>query len=315
MKIASLRAASIVIGLGLAASLPAMDIGADLQQKIQALFNEANDHYRKKDHRKSIEMIKKVLELVPPDGDYDPLRMKGHYFIAANYCLLKEEAEALVHIEKAIDNGMTEMAYLERNVDFASLRAAKGYSSLAEKMRKRTEIERRRKLEKLKAFDFSLTSFDGKPLRKKDFLGQVLIVDIWGTWCPPCRMEIPHFIELHKRHHEKGLRIVGLNSEKTDDRREAERRTKKFIEDSKIPYPCALVTDEVLKSIPGFSAFPTTIVIGRDGVPRTMEVGAREYEALEAIVKPLLAEEAPPGAAPGKSAPAPAAPGAGTTPK
>lgn len=287
----------IALLLGLSSSLAAEELKPEVEQKIRALFNEANEHYRKKDHHKSIEMCKQALDLVPPDGEYDQLRMKSHYFIAANYCLLKLEPETLLHIEKAIDFGMTQMEFLEQNNDFAALRSSKDYSTLQAKMRKRNELERTRQMEKLKRFDFSVTSFDGKPLRKKDFLGQVLIVDIWGTWCPPCRMEIPHFIELHKRYSEKGLRIVGLNSEHTKDTREAEKTTRSFIETSKIPYPCALVTDEILKSIPGFNAFPTTIFIGRDGLPRTIEVGARDLQTLEAIVKPLLAE--PPPASPG----------------
>ena len=279
--------ALIAFLLALPSPIPADELKPELERKIRALLTEANEHYRKKDHQKSIERCKQALELVPPDDAYDSLRMKSHYFIAANYCLLEREAESLLHLEKAIDFGMTQMEYLEQNNDFAGLRRSKAYSTLAGKMRRKTA-------EKLKRFDFSVTSFDGKPLRKKDFLGQVLIVDIWGTWCGPCRMEIPHFIELHKKYADQGLRIVGLNSERTKDLKEAETTTRRFIETSKVPYPCALVTDEILKSIPGFNAFPTTIFIGRDGVPRAIEVGARDLTALEAIVRPLLAEPPPP---------------------
>src|SRR5437762_9755963 len=60
-------------------------------------------------------------------------------------------------------------------------------------------------------FDFDLEDVNGQRLSKADFAGKVLIVDIWGTWCPPCRMEIPHFLALHRQYGDQGLQVVGLN--------------------------------------------------------------------------------------------------------
>lgn len=291
---------ALLIALFLLPSIPlgAGEVSREKEEKIRKLLQKATDHYQKKENEKAIEVNLEILSLIPEGNEFDSLRMRVHYMAAACSSLLRKDEAAILHLEKAIENGLMEMMYLERNPDFTSLRGAKGYATLTEKMVKRRELESRRKMDKLKAFDFSLTTVDGKPIRKKDYLGQVLIVDLWGTWCPPCRMEIPHFIELHKRYGPKGLAIVGLNSERTRDPQEAARLVKKVVEESKIPYPCALVTDAILASVPDLSGYPTTIFFGRDGTARNMEVGLKSFAELEAIVKPLLAEEAPKAALP-----------------
>ena len=66
---------------------------------------------------------------------------------------------------------------------------------------------------------------------------------------------------------------------------------KNAIEQYKIPYPCALVTDDILRSIPNFRGFPTTLFFGRDGTPREILVGLQSLERIEGIVKSLLEEE------------------------
>ena len=62
-------------------------------------------------------------------------------------------------------------------------------------------------------FDFTLTDFSGQNISLTGFQGKVLIVDIWGTWCPPCRAEIPSFVKLQTEYGPQGLQIVGLNYE------------------------------------------------------------------------------------------------------
>ena len=62
-------------------------------------------------------------------------------------------------------------------------------------------------------FPFALKDLDGKPVTAADFRGKVLVVDFWGTWCPPCRKQVPNLVELDKRFHDKGLAVVGLTYE------------------------------------------------------------------------------------------------------
>jgi thiol-disulfide isomerase/thioredoxin len=282
----------------------------DLRQKIQRFYSQAVGFYRSKEHRKSIDSYLEVLALIPERPDTEVQRMRIHYSIAANHALLGEEDKAFASIEKAIECGLVDMAPLNRNNDFARLRGTIPYKEIPNKMGRRLQVEQKRRLDGIRGFDFSLTSIDGKPLRKSDFLGQVLIVDIWGTWCGPCRMEIPHFVELHRKYADKGLRIVGLNQERVPPGQAAE-TVRKFVAEQKVPYPCAIVTPEILRSIPNFRSLPTTLFFGRDGSPRGIEMGALQLAQIEAMVKPLLEEKTPAGksgpASPGGSvAPAPA---------
>ena len=228
--------------------------------------------------------------MVPADEENEPLRARGHLLSALNHSLLGDGEKALSHMEKAVENGFTQLAVLQTSPDLETLRKATGYKGLEEKVRGRMEKDRRRQLEAYRRLDFSLTAIDGKPVRRSDFAGQVLIVDFWGTWCPPCRAEIPHFIELYRRHAARGLRIIGLNWENGNPNSDG--IVKNYVAKAGIPYPCALATREILQSV-GVSSFPTTIIFGRDGTPRAVEVGARDLEYLERIVKPLLDEPAP----------------------
>jgi thiol-disulfide isomerase/thioredoxin len=142
-------------------------------------------------------------------------------------------------------------------------------------------------------FDFDLKDVDGNRLSKSDFEGKVLIVDIWGTWCPPCRMEIPHFVALDRTYREKGLRIVGLNYEHDDDAADAAKHVRQFRSAEGVSYPCALATPNVIRQVPDFEGFPTTLFIDHTGRVRLKIVGYNELPFLQAAVEALLKEMPP----------------------
>lgn len=139
-------------------------------------------------------------------------------------------------------------------------------------------------------FDFQLRDISGEWLRKSEFQGKVLIVDIWGTWCPPCREEIPHFIALHQRYGSAGLEIVGLNKENGTPEAQAQ-KVREFRAKFGIPYRCAIITDRIMAQIPDFDGFPTTLFFDKRGQLRLMYVGYHESRELQAAVENLLAEE------------------------
>lgn len=120
----------------------------------------------------------------------------------------------------------------------------------------------------------------------------MLIVDFWGTWCPPCRKEIPHFVELKSKYGKDGLEIVGLNYE--GDAATAKETIKKFAAENKMNYRCAVGDEATQKKVPNLQGYPTTLFIDRTGKVRLKVVGYHPMAELEAIVSLLLAEPAPP---------------------
>lgn len=142
------------------------------------------------------------------------------------------------------------------------------------------------------SFSFDLLSLDGERLQSEQFRGKVLIVDLWGTWCPPCRKEIPHFVDLQDRYGEQGLAIVGLNYERSQNEQAAVRTIRSFTRRQPINYPLALGTDKVKQQVPQMNCFPTTLFLDRHGIVRATVRGAQSLVFLETMAKLLLAEPA-----------------------
>jgi thiol-disulfide isomerase/thioredoxin len=139
-------------------------------------------------------------------------------------------------------------------------------------------------------FDFESQTIEGKSLRKQDFTGRVLIVDIWATWCPPCRGEIPSFVSLQSKYQDAGLSIVGMNFERTATPRDAILAIEEFRRGQPINYPLVLGEEPVRKQVPHFSGYPTTLFIDGKGMVRMTLVGAHPFETLEAYSLILLSE-------------------------
>lgn len=210
--------------------------------------------------------------------------------------------EAQKSLEEAFAAGFSDLAQLDKDDDLAPLRERPAFKEFREGIEEKiAEAAQREAVENLAKFesfpfDFALTDVDGKERKLADYKGKVLIVDIWGTWCPPCRMEIPHFIELHKKHQEQGLEIVGINYEEGSPE-EVKGLVKKFMEENGMTYTCVLGDDATRDRVPNFEGFPTTLFIDRTGKVRFKEVGYRPLVALEAVVSTLLAEPAAEAAA------------------
>jgi peroxiredoxin/predicted small secreted protein len=111
--------------------------------------------------------------------------------------------------------------------------------------------------------DAELRSIDGHPIKISDYAGKVLVVNLWATWCRPCRMEIPELVKLHKEYKAKGLQVVGLSTENPEASAEGVRR---FTEEYQMDYPVGWVTQDVaIALMQGRDAIPQSFVISRDG--------------------------------------------------
>ena len=133
--------------------------------------------------------------------------------------------------------------------------------------------------------DFSLRDLQGRTHSLADYEGKVLILNFWATWCPPCRAEIPDFVEAYDDLNGQGLEIIGVTME---DISAAD--LEDFAREMKMNYTVAFGTEEIARSYRPGQYIPATIIIDKKGVIRHKHVGLMEKGSLLKVVTPLLEE-------------------------
>ncbi len=123
---------------------------------------------------------------------------------------------------------------------------------------------------------WQLKDVEGKLVSSEQFKGKVVVIDFWATWCPPCRHEIPGYIQLQKKYEDQGLVIVGVSLDQ-----QGPGVVKRFMKSNKINYPVVMADEAVIEAFGGVEAIPTTFIIDRDGQVRDRKVGAEETEVYE----------------------------------
>ena len=131
--------------------------------------------------------------------------------------------------------------------------------------------------------DFALTNLSGQTVRLSDFKGKIVLLDFWATWCPPCRMEIPDFIQLQKQYAGKGFTVLGIA---LDD--EGAAVVKPFAQKLGVNYPLVIGNTRVAARYGGIQALPTAFLIGRDEKILNSFVGARDKSEWEQTIQSVL---------------------------
>ena len=108
--------------------------------------------------------------------------------------------------------------------------------------------------------DFALKDVDGKTVHLSDYKGKVVLLDFWATWCAPCKIEIPWFMEFEQQYKDKGFAVLGVSMD--DDGWTV---VKPYLQQMKINYRVVLGNDKVGEAYGGVDSLPTTFLIDRDG--------------------------------------------------
>ena len=138
--------------------------------------------------------------------------------------------------------------------------------------------------------EFTLETMNGKEVTLSDLRGQIVILNLWASWCGPCRLEMPAFKELYEEYKDQGLVILAVNSTSQDSLP----AVKAFIVEYQLPFPILLDHDGVVSRLYKLSALPTTFFIGRNGVINRVVIGGPLAEAtLRAEIENLLNVETP----------------------
>jgi len=113
-----------------------------------------------------------------------------------------------------------------------------------------------------KVLKTKLVSIDNKEFQLADYAGKVVVVNLWATWCGPCRQEVPHFVTMTKEYAAKDVEIIGLT---TEDPEEAKELVQNFMEAYDINYKIGWAPYEFASALTRRDVIPQTYVITRDG--------------------------------------------------
>jgi peroxiredoxin len=131
---------------------------------------------------------------------------------------------------------------------------------------------------------FVLTDVQGNSFDSSTMAGKPAVINFFATWCPPCRGEIPGFVEVYEKYKGQGFVMAGISVD-TDTRD----KLPAFVAEQKISYPVLLGGDgSTAKAYGGVSAIPTTFFVGRDGAIRNVHVGFMDKAAFEQEVGKLF---------------------------
>jgi peroxiredoxin len=139
---------------------------------------------------------------------------------------------------------------------------------------------------KIANLNLTFQDIQGKSVTLSDYKGKVILLDFWATWCPPCRKEIPGYIELYNTYKSRGLAVLGVSMDDADDIGDV----KKYAAQIKMDYPVLLGAgrEQELKPAFGELPLPTSFVIARDGRICARHDGLTAKEQVEREITGLL---------------------------
>jgi cytochrome c biogenesis protein CcmG/thiol:disulfide interchange protein DsbE len=137
--------------------------------------------------------------------------------------------------------------------------------------------------ERKAAPNFSLKDADGRTVQLSDYRGKVVLLNFWATWCDPCRVEIPWFVDFERQYKRDGLAIVGVSMDE-----DGWQAVKPFVSQLGINYRILLGNDSVAELYGGVDSLPTTFIIDRSGRIAAVHVGLVSKSRYENDLKQLL---------------------------
>ncbi|MBS4173322.1 thiol-disulfide oxidoreductase ResA [Bacillus sp. FJAT-49736] len=118
-----------------------------------------------------------------------------------------------------------------------------------------------------KAPDFLLKDMKGNTHRLSDYKGKGVFLNFWGTYCPPCKSEMPYMDEVYKTYKNKGVEILAVNVG------ESNFIVNKFVKQYKLSFPILIDKDRDVQSVYGVDALPHSVLIGPDGKVKQVIIG------------------------------------------
>jgi peroxiredoxin len=132
--------------------------------------------------------------------------------------------------------------------------------------------------------DFAIKDLQGNEISSANLRGKVVLIDLWATWCQPCKKEMPGYQTLLDHYESRGFAVVGLKSNVMMDAEDPMKFAKKI----GVHYPLASASADLVQKFGGMEGLPTTFVYDRQGILRDKVIGFEYTDHFEQDLKPLL---------------------------
>jgi peroxiredoxin len=139
--------------------------------------------------------------------------------------------------------------------------------------------------ERKSAPDFTLPDANGLPVQLSAYKGKVVLLNFWATWCEPCKIEIPWFIEFQKKYKDRGFATLGVSMDE-----DGWKAVMPFVAQKAINYPVVLGDDRVAQLYGGVDSLPSTFLIDREGRIASVHLGLVSQRDYEAEILKLIAQ-------------------------
>lgn len=150
----------------------------------------------------------------------------------------------------------------------------------------RSRQERNLALHDVAAPQFETKDLEGRVRRLSDQRGQVVLINLWATWCGPCQIEMPNLDHLYKERKDRGLIVFGLSTEDTETQ-------EKFLAKVPVSYPLLTMTEGVPNIYRDVVRYPALFLVDRKGQLQPLPEPGASFTSIEAAVDKLLAMPSP----------------------
>lgn len=120
--------------------------------------------------------------------------------------------------------------------------------------------------------DFTLMNMQGEPVSLSQYRGKVVILNLWATWCPPCREEMPSMEGLYQKYKDQGLVILAVSADEN-----GKKAVSQFLQRTPYSFPILLDSDSVVQNAYGVFRFPESFIIDRNGIVVKKIIGGHNW--------------------------------------
>ncbi len=131
--------------------------------------------------------------------------------------------------------------------------------------------------------EFALKDSDGRTVKLSDYKGKVVLLNFWATWCGPCKIEIPWFIQFEQQYKDRGFAVLGVAMDE-----EGWSAVRPYITERKMNYRILLGDDAVAQAYGGVDSLPTSFIINREGKIVSRHIGLVSKSEYENDIKEIL---------------------------